>query len=80
MCIMHADDHERHGRHDVHDRVFLNFQREHVRENGDARARGYGQSQSCGHAGERAGADVRVSLSYCLQTFLSTLRKCITLI
>lgn len=63
MYIMNADDHERRGRRDVHDRVFLNWQREHVRENGHARARGYGQSQSRGHAGGCAGADVRESCS-----------------
>jgi hypothetical protein len=56
---MNADDHERRGRRDVHDHVFLNCQREHVHENGDARARGYGQSQSRGHADGRAGADVQ---------------------
>jgi len=67
MRIMNADDHERHGRPDVHDRVFLNWQREHARENGHARARGYGQSQSRGHADGCAGADVRGSCSWCLQ-------------
>ena len=64
---MNADDHERHGRRDVHDRVFLNCPHEHVRENGHARACGYGQYQSRGHAGGYAGADVRESLSWCLQ-------------
>ena len=68
MCIMNADDHERRGRRDVHDRVFLNCQGEHARENGHARVHGYVQSQSRGHAGGCAGADVRVRLSWCLQT------------
>ena len=67
MCIMNADGHERRGRRDVHDHVFLYCQREHVRENGHARAHDYGQSQSRGHADGCAGADVRVSLSWCLQ-------------
>ena len=79
---MNVDDHERRGRCDVHDRVFLNCRREDVRENGHAHARGYGQSQSRGHAGGCAGADVRGSLSCCLQYLESclsnTLAKYIT--
>jgi hypothetical protein len=80
MCIMNADDHERHGRRDVHDRVFLNCQHEHDRENGHghAHARGYGPSQSRGHAGGCAGADVRGSLSWCLQYLESFLSNPLT--
>ena len=62
MCIMNVDDHERRGHRDVHDRVFLRCQREHVRENARAYVHGCGQS-SRGHAGGCAGADVRESLS-----------------
>lgn len=83
MCIRRADDHERRGRPDVHDRGFLHCQREHVRENARACARGYGQSNR-EHGGGCAGADVRVSLSWCLhylESFLSILwPKYITLV
>lgn len=78
MCIMNADDHERRGRCDVHDRVFLHCSREHDRENGHARARGYGKSRSRGHAGGCADADVRGSLSWCLQYLESCLSNTLT--
>jgi hypothetical protein len=49
----------RHDRSDVHDRVFSNCQRDHVRENGYGRVHGYEDSLNRDYAG----ADVRVSLS-----------------
>ena len=63
---MNAGGHERHVRHDVHDRVFLHCQREHVRENARACVHGYGQL-SREHVGGCAGADVRVSLAWGLR-------------
>ena len=65
MRIMNACGHDRHARPDVHDCVFLNCQREYVRENGHGRAHGYEPSQSRDYAGGYAGGDVRVNLSWC---------------
>jgi hypothetical protein len=64
---MNAGVHERHVRYDVHDRVFLHCQRDHVRENGDGRVHGYEDSLNRDYADGYAGADVRVGLSWGLQ-------------
>lgn len=61
---MNACGHDRHARPDVHDRVFLHCQREHVRENGHGRVHGYERSQNRDYAGAYADADVRVNLSF----------------
>lgn len=61
--IMNACGHDHHVRHDVHDRVFLSCQHEHVREHGHGRVHGCEPSQSREYAGGYAGADVRVNLS-----------------
>lgn len=61
--ITNACGHAHHGHHDVHGRVLLHCQREHVRENGHGRVHGYAPSQNREYAGECAGADVRVYLA-----------------
>ena len=70
LHIMNAGGHERHDRYDVHDRVFLNCQRDHAREHGYGHVHDYEDSLNREYAGAYAGADVRVSLSCglrCLQ-------------
>ena len=64
--LTNAYDHECHGRRGVRDRDVVNCQYGNVRENGHVRAHGCGLSRR-GHAGGRAGADVRGSCSWYLQ-------------
>ena len=60
---MNAGGHECHDRYDVDDRVFLNCQYAHVRENEHGRVHDYENSLNRDDVGGYADADVRVSLS-----------------
>ena len=63
LPIMNADGHECHDHYDVDDRVFLNCQCAHVRENEHGRVHDYEDSLNRAYVGGYADADVRVNLS-----------------